>query len=221
MIYPHIYPIATGYSFAPDRSCDALAVDGTCRLHEDKPVMCRSVPFDSALPEDFQGIMLRHFGYDCMTTTEAPEAANVIFRDGAITDPACRDDYNRRLAAMKKDQKTLAIAGYFLTDEASWFAPSRAQFMSTADRGGWIETAMAALIYILLKNREITQQTAESYLHAQVTLIEAQIAAALQRRNSSERDRTRMMRDYLVPYRKMPDDDGKLKTALLSDVGIC
>ena len=58
-IYPHIYPLATGYDLAPGRACTALDEDGSCKLHPDKPDMCRSVPFDAALPESARDFALR------------------------------------------------------------------------------------------------------------------------------------------------------------------
>jgi Fe-S-cluster containining protein len=88
-LYPHIYPIVTG--FTQGSPCPALAGDGTtCTLHADKPAMCRSVPFDPALPEHMQGIVLREFRHDCMTRTPATEAANIIYRDERISDPPAK-----------------------------------------------------------------------------------------------------------------------------------
>lgn len=196
-LYPHIYPLVTGYSV--NRPCPALASDGTCTLHDDKPARCRSVPFDPVLPEHLQAIVLRKFTHDCMTTTKEPDAHNVIFRDGCITDPSYKADYDRRLADMRKERDTLKALSYFISEKGG-FCPSIEEFTRTVEKQGWIETAMTPLVFVLLKEKQINPAIAESYLRAQIVLIEPQIDAALERRNSDERPRTAMMRDYLAQY---------------------
>jgi hypothetical protein len=173
-------------------------------------MMCRSVPFDPALPEHMQGAVLRDFSHDCMTKTEAPDAANVIYRNGRITGAACKDDYDRRLAAMRKDQSTLTRLSYFILDEPTEFGPSKAEFMMTIRNGGWIETPMMPLLFVLLRNKEISPQDAENYLHTQITLIEAGMDAGSQPARRPH-NRASTMRDYLAMYSKLLDERGKLK----------
>jgi Fe-S-cluster containining protein len=210
-IQPHIYPIVTGYTL--ERSCSALNADETCSLHADKPTMCRSVPFDPAMPEHMQDIILRNFGLDCVTKTQAPDAANVIYRDGRITDASCKADYDRRLAVMQKDKSALATLSYFMSEKPSALAPAMPDFMQTVDRGGWIETSMLPLLLVLLKNEEITRQVAGNYLHSQIALIDTGISAARERHHHNERGRTEMMRKYVTSYRKCFDDKGELVSA--------
>jgi Fe-S-cluster containining protein len=207
-IQPHIYPLVTGYALG--RGCNALNADETCSLHANKPTMCRSVPFDPAMPEHMQDIILRDFGLDCVTETQAPDAANVIYRDGRITDASCKADYDRRLAVMQKDKSPLATLSYFMSEKPSALAPARADFMQTVDRGGWVETTMLPLLLVLLKNEEITRQVAGNYLHSQIALIDTGISAALERHHHNERGRTEMMRKYVTSYRKCFDDKGEL-----------
>jgi hypothetical protein len=68
---------------------------------------------------------------------------------------------------------------------------------------GWIETSMTGVLYVLLKARQITPAISESYIRAQVALIEPQIAAALERRRRTDRDRTAVMRNYLAEYTRI------------------
>jgi len=213
-VHVHIYPMVSGYY--TERPCPALNTEeGTCNLHHDKPTMCRSVPFDPALPEDMQGIVLRDFGHDCMTKTPAPDAAaNVIYRNGQIADSSCKADYERRLAVMQKDQPTIGPLCYFVDNEQSPLAPTKAQLLNCANSGSWIEMSMFGLLIVLLNSRKISPQIAESYLHSQIRLIEASIADALERRRHNERERTALMREYLAAYRNLLDDAGNLKPGL-------
>jgi hypothetical protein len=154
-----------------------------------------------------QTIILRKFNFDCMKKTTAADAPNVIYRNGAITDPDCKADYERRLAAMRKDQPTLAILAYFMREETSHLGPSRADFLKTCvDRSGWIELTMLPLLILLLQQKEISSQTAESYVSAQIALIEAGMNEPLR-----EKNRDKMMAHYLDTYRHMFDDAGRFK----------
>jgi hypothetical protein len=166
------------------------------------------------LPESLQGIPLRDFEkqHNCMSKVEA-DAANVIYRDGRITDASYKDDYDRRLAVMQKDRETLAVLYYLLGDDDKprALAPTLADFMTVVDSGGWAETSMVPLLFVLLKNKDITPAAAERYIHSQIRIIGSEIEAALQRRDSSERGRTALMRSYLAAYRTMLDDTGKLE----------
>lgn len=204
-VYPHIYPIVTGYAKGNGQSCPALAPDGTCNLHDDKPAMCRSVPFDPALPEHLQAIVLRRFAraHECMKPTAQPDGTDVIFRDGRITDPSAKADYERRLAAMRKERDVFKILSSFIPKSNGTLSPTAEQFTRTVEKKGWIETAMSSLLFVLLNDKQITPAIAESYLRAQVALIEPQIAAALERRRSADRERTATMRLYLAEYARI------------------
>jgi Fe-S-cluster containining protein len=214
-LHVHIYPLATG--FYHERPCPALnAGEGTCTLHDDKPAMCRAVPFDTALPEELQAVVLRNFAsaHDCMSKTPTA-GANVIYRNGKITDTGCKADYDQRLAAMQKDQPLIGPLCYFVKPReeglGSHLAPTHDELMQCASTGGWLETSMFGLLFVLLNSRDITLQMAESYLHSQIRLIEAGIADALERRRSNERERITIMRRYLEAYRTLLDDSGSIK----------
>ncbi len=215
-LHIHIYPMATGFYHA--RPCPALNTDvGTCTLHDDKPTMCRAVPFDTAFPEDYQTVVLRDFAkaHDCMSKTTAAAAANVIYRNGKITDAGCKADYDRRLAVMQKDQPIIGPLCYFVKPReegsASHIAPTHEELLQCANTGAWLETSMLGLLFVLLNSRDITLQKAESYLHSQIRLIEASIADALERRRSNERERVTILRQYLKFYRPLLDDAGNIK----------
>jgi Fe-S-cluster containining protein len=205
--YPLVYPSVTGYDLAPGRGCTALNADNSCRLHADKPEMCRSVPFDPVLPEAMQGWVLGKFDHDCMKETGENSGEDLIFSSGGITDANFRDDYGRRLSAMERDMPALTRVARLMGEEQTVFTPSLAEFLDATDKGGFIETSMLPLLIVLVQRNQAEKRRALEYLVAQERLISAAIENALLERNKSHRERTAIMRIYLENYAIMRESD--------------
>ena len=62
-------------------ACPALADDGRCIIHADKPLRCRAMPFYAYREERDQADLLSpRKGWECDTSAAAP----VVYRDGSI-----------------------------------------------------------------------------------------------------------------------------------------
>lgn len=81
-------------------SCPALADDGRCTIHANKPVRCRTMPFSAYRQEADQAPLLQaKDGWLCDTSSDAP----VVFRDKKIIQ---RDDFDNE-ARQLDDQATI------------------------------------------------------------------------------------------------------------------
>jgi len=69
----------------PTLACPALADDGRCRIHADKPARCRTMPFYPYREETDQADLLTpRAGWLCDTSAEAP----LVYRDKTIVNRA-------------------------------------------------------------------------------------------------------------------------------------
>ncbi len=67
----------------PMLACPALASDGACRIHNDKPLRCRTMPFYPYREENDQTeLLVPRKGWLCDTSKDAP----VVYRDKTILD---------------------------------------------------------------------------------------------------------------------------------------
>ena len=70
-------------------SCPALAADGACSIHADKPLRCRTMPFYPHRDEgDQSDLLVPRPGWLCDTSVQAP----LVYRDRKIVD---REDFDR------------------------------------------------------------------------------------------------------------------------------
>ena len=99
-----------------------------------------------------------------MTRADASDGENLVFHERRITDATCKEDYERRRAAMKKDKATLAFLMTFV-ERDSTVGPSMEMLMNAVNKGGWAETSMTPLLLTLLVQKDITRETTERYLN--------------------------------------------------------
>lgn len=82
--------VPTGYIPAP-YACPALAEDGLCSIHEEKPSRCRTMPFFPYWDEDDQSeSLLPRPGWEC----DVSERAELVYRNKVIVD---RRDFDEEL----------------------------------------------------------------------------------------------------------------------------
>lgn len=123
----------------PTAACPALADDGTCSIHTDKPLRCRTMPFYPYRDEEDQAdLLVPRNGWLCDTSTAAP----VVYRDRKIVDRVDFDRERRELA----DQAPL-IRNY--ADEVMSNAPNVAAAVQKAAKkrgGGYIVLGITAVL---------------------------------------------------------------------------
>jgi len=79
----------------PSFACPALAPDGLCGIHADKPSRCRTMPFYPYREEEDQAdLLIPRKDWACDTSDAAP----VVYRDKAIVD---RTDFDRERADLE------------------------------------------------------------------------------------------------------------------------
>lgn len=94
----------------PSLPCPALATDGRCAIHADKPSRCRAMPFSAYRDErDQTSLLVPKTGWDCDTSAESP----VVYRDKEVVDRQDFDHERRRLidqASTLRDHADALIA---------------------------------------------------------------------------------------------------------------
>lgn len=123
----------------PSLSCPALAADGRCSIHADKPSRCRAMPFDPYREEaDQSDLLVPRPGWSCDTSDEAP----VVYRNKTI---AQRQDFER-------ERRELADQAPVLRAYADWLmasAPNVAAAIEKAakkPRGGFVVLNFTAIV---------------------------------------------------------------------------
>ncbi|MBI4967920.1 MAG: YkgJ family cysteine cluster protein [Rhodospirillales bacterium] len=77
--------------------CPALSADGLCGVHDDKPLRCRTMPFDPYADEARQApYLIPRPGWAC----DRSETAPVVYRDGRIVE---RQAFEREREALQAD----------------------------------------------------------------------------------------------------------------------
>ncbi len=85
----------------PSFSCPALASDGRCAIHRDKPVRCRTMPFSAYQEErDQDKLLVPRKGWECDTSPEAP----AVYRDKGVID---RQDFDRERRVLTEQASIL------------------------------------------------------------------------------------------------------------------
>lgn len=95
----HAFPM--GIPFGEPRRCDMLGSDNLCKIHDTKPMMCGTVPFQANAPDFMSGLALSTFqSYGCMTSDPSSEKPE-IFNGYRPTD----ETYRRALASFRSSMK--------------------------------------------------------------------------------------------------------------------
>jgi len=123
----------------PSLSCPALAPDGLCSIHTDKPSRCRTMPFYPYREEwDQADLLVPRSGWECDTSTDAP----VVYRDKKIIP---REDFDHERRELVEQAPTLrAYAERLLAN-----APNVAAALEEAAReqsGGHVVLNFTAIV---------------------------------------------------------------------------
>ena len=95
----------------PAIDCPELAADGRCKIYDQRPSRCRTMPFSPYRGEDAQAdLLVPRDGWEC----DVSEAAETVYRDGRILD---RRDFDFEGEALRR--QTAIIQPY-----ADWLLQS-------------------------------------------------------------------------------------------------
>ncbi|WP_455233095.1 hypothetical protein [Geopseudomonas aromaticivorans] len=199
--YLNIFPMVTGYSLVDGRSCEALGADLKCTLQNDKPAMCRTVPFDPILPETLQGAVLPRFTrYGCVWPADDGVASDdLIYRDRAIVHDQMKADFNERGTALVATAREVEPLAMFMSAGAD-FAPATADVFMASARGGWCETSMAPLLLASAMVHPEKREEYRAFARSQIALINEEIGLAMKRKDKRDRERTGTLRNYVPQY---------------------
>lgn len=199
----NVYPFVSGYSLAPGNMCEALGESMECKLHNDKPTMCKSVPFDPIMPESLQFYTLRRFKeYGCISEGNSESVSQrIVYRNGEIVDPEFRSAFQSRFSDISNEKGGVAFVALSMK-EGSPMAPNLSMVMNSAAAGGWVETEMSPLLFYMALNDFHMIGPINSFIENQINLIGGEIEKAIVRQNKQERDRTRVLRNYVNAYRR-------------------
>ncbi len=172
----------------------ALRDEGLCAVHDDrKPAMCRAVPLDPTLPDGLQRVVLTRrraeaalIGTDCLRSGDADEWSKPLIEGDQIVDPACRG------AAMRVRRDLGDVV-------QGWGRGVFAVLASELDRQHAIRAQLAAgkltlrlsPVLVALEEERAAERGrdrrhAEAPI-AQIALIDASIASAIQGRRPGDR----------------------------------
>ena len=122
----------------PAFPCPALAPDGLCGIHADRPPRCRTMPFSPYREENDQAdLLVPKPGWLCDTTAGAP----VVYRDGKVVS---REDFDRERRALVDQAATLRVyADRLVTNPEVAAAVEKA---AKNPRGGYVVLNFSAIL---------------------------------------------------------------------------
>jgi len=102
-----VFPV----SYVPTgMACPALAEDGLCQVHENKPQRCRTMPLSGSRAENDQVDLLRPKpGWDCDISAEAP----LVYQDKKIVG---REDFKAERQRLEADSNILKPFAQLMLD---------------------------------------------------------------------------------------------------------
>ncbi|MEF9440031.1 YkgJ family cysteine cluster protein [Burkholderia sp. 1B3(2022)] len=192
-----------GYDYPSLGRCAALADDGRCGVHANKPSICRAVPLDPMLPDRLQARVLaaRHddaawLGANCIVEAGSVQSTNEssfpipLVTAGQVADRAALDAYRDALVferAVWRDAvfASLTDGGQDLRDALSRLAP-----------GGYLTVSIVPVLLVVAQVSAHCRALCVDFIDAQLVLIGANVEAALARRRSDDRPATHELRGF-------------------------
>ncbi|WP_423761412.1 flagellin N-methylase [Burkholderia sp. NLJ2] len=192
-----------GYDYPSLGRCAALADDGRCSVHAEKPSICGAVPLDPMLPDRLQSRVLAArrdetawLGANCIVEAGSERSAAEssfpisLVTAGQIADRAALDMYRDALAferAVWRDAvfASLVGGGQDVRDALSRLAP-----------GGYLTVSIVPVLLAVAPVSAHCHALCIDFIDAQLALIGANIEAALTRRHADDRPATRELRGF-------------------------
>ncbi|QVN19987.1 YkgJ family cysteine cluster protein [Burkholderia pyrrocinia] len=192
-----------GYDYPSLGRCTALADDGRCSVHAEKPAICGAVPLDPMLPDRLQSRVLAArrdeagwLGANCIVEAgdERPAVEPAfpipLVTAGQVADRAALDTYRDALAferAVWRDAvfASLIGGGQDVRHALTRLAP-----------GGYLTVSIVPVLLAVAQVSAHCRALCIDFIDAQLALIGANVEAALARRRVDDRPATRELRGF-------------------------
>ncbi|WP_321783456.1 YkgJ family cysteine cluster protein [Burkholderia pyrrocinia] len=192
-----------GYDYPSLGRCAALADDGRCSVHAEKPSICRAVPLDPMLPDRLQSRVLTArrdetawLGANCIVEAEdAPSSVEHSFpiplvTAGQVVDRVALDACRDALAFERTVWRDTVFASLVGGGQDVRVALSRLA------PGGYLTVSIVPVLLAVAQVSAHCRALCIDIIDAQLALIGANIEAALARRHVDDRPATRELRGF-------------------------
>ncbi|CAB3753389.1 flagellin N-methylase [Burkholderia puraquae] len=192
-----------GYDYPSLGRCAALADDGRCGVHADKPSICSAVPLDPTLPDRLQSRVLAArrddagwLGANCIVEVENAQSSDVasfpvpLVTAGQVADRAALDAYRDALVFERAVWRDAVFAS--LTDGGQDVRHA----LSRLAPGGYLTVSIVPVLLAVATVSVHCRALCISFVDAQLALIGANIEAALARRRADDRPATHELRGF-------------------------
>ncbi|WP_423369347.1 flagellin N-methylase [Burkholderia sp. LMG 32019] len=192
-----------GYDYPSLGRCAALADDGRCSVHADKPSICGAVPLDPMLPDRLQSRVLAArrddaawLGANCIVETASTSSSVAssfpipLVTAGQVADRSALDAYRDALVFERAVWRDAVFAslnggGQDVRHALSRLAP-----------GGYLTVSIVPVLLAVASVSAQCRALCLDFIDAQRALIDANIEAALARRHAGDRPATRELRGF-------------------------
>jgi hypothetical protein len=186
------------------QTCSALGEDKLCSLQtKGKPLACRSVPLEAALPDALQLSVLqerardaRFMGAECIQPrTEldptVPGHLPVIVEGPRVVDPEARRALELRRAALRQDRAYWGDRVFQMLGRELFEHPARG--LRLPEQGSLCMSLAPALSVISSLSNALTRRVLE-YLNAQIELVALTVGAPVKEPTQAQRELAGMLR---------------------------
>lgn len=192
-----------GYDYPSLGRCAALADDGRCSVHAEKPSICGAVPLDPLLPDRLQSRVLAErrddaawLGANCIVGSEdSPSSIEHSFpiplvTAGQVADRVALDAHRNALAFERAVWRDAVFAS--LVDGGQDVRVALSRLAS----GGYLTVSIVPVLLAVAPVSAHCRALCIDFIDAQLALIGANIEAALARRHADDRPATRELRGF-------------------------
>lgn len=192
-----------GYDYPSLGRCAALADDGRCGVHANKPSICRAVPLDPMLPDRLQAHVLAArrddaawLGANCIVEAGSVQPANEssfpipLVTAGQVADRAALDAHRDALVFERAVWRDAVFAS--LTDGGQGVRHA----LSRLAPGGYLTVSIVPVLLVVAQVSAHCRALCIDFIDAQLALIGANVEAALARRRPDDRPATHELRGF-------------------------
>ena len=193
-----------GYDYPSLARCPALADDGRCSVHADKPSICSAVPLDPMLPDSLQSRVLAGrrdetawLGANCIVRADDEDTAAVdtaraipLVKAGEVADRAALDTFRASLIFERAVWRDAVFAS--LIDGG----PQVRRALSRLAPGAYLTMSIVPVLLAAASVSGHCRALCIDFIDAQRTLIDTRVEAALARRRVDDRPATRELRGF-------------------------
>ncbi|KVL07979.1 YkgJ family cysteine cluster protein [Burkholderia sp. MSMB1826] len=192
-----------GYDYPSLGRCAALADDGRCGVHANKPSICRAVPLDPMLPDRLQARVLAArrgeavwLGANCIVEAGHVRSADEsvfsipLVTSGQVADRAALDAHRAALVFERTVWRDAVFAS--LTDGGQDVRHA----LSRLAPGGYLTVSIVPALLAVAQVSAHCRALCVDFIDAQLALIGANIEAALARRHAADRPATQELRGF-------------------------